>query len=653
MEEINFSQKLYKHVPSMLSIPELGQLEVGLSRMCLLDITGGFLTLREGLWNEVGIRARDIFYGAGIEGAKSFLEKLIEAKQITPDESGLKEALAEYSSAGFGVYSLIECDLQNGYIKVLGSNCFEAWGHKEKKLLDHDTVCDYSRGVIAGFMMVIESFVNPEVAKDLYCVENKCSVKNHEFCSFVVAPSSKLLEEGLKIPKQTQPLKYYLKAKTNSLQRTLKRLKAIEDISSACSSLVTSDLSNVSNMVLASFCELTGADYGVLFLMDGPDKTIRLDTAYGFPNSFVDTYNSFKFTLDGEAVNESWPSVRSILNKQLVLIKDSAFTKVNFSKFFIDSVKPNKVMAVASVPLIVNGRAIGAITKYYIKHHDFDDEEISFMKTTANIISSTLERNHLLDMAKKTEKDLAHANEGLKHTNQELDSFVYISSHDLREPLRTIESFVGIVQDQLNKNLTDDQNDYFQRIVKATHRMRSLIEDLTNLSRASRGSKEKENKEVDLNVLLMEVQFELTAFVEKNNAKILLLDKLPNVMGSKEKISSVFKNLIANGIKFNTSRKKEIKIYISEDLNFDPKKLCICVEDNGVGINKDYHKKIFDLFQRLHSQDEYEGTGAGLAIVKKILEKYGCEIWIDSKEGNGSKFYFTLPRYDSNAEYII
>ena len=430
-------------------------------------------------------------------------------------------------------------------------------------------------------------------------------------------------------------------------ERTFKRLKAIEDISYACSTLFTSDLVAASYKVLKPFCELTGADYGLVFLLKQPNKQLFVEATYGLPEKYREIRNEKKIlTLDSEDIDDNWPSIRAMLKKQIIVIKDIDHTNVTFSKFFLDIVKPNRIRSAAAVPIVINDKAVGVIAKYFLWPHVFDEEEISFMKTTANIITNTIERNFLLESAKKSEKELAQANEVLKQVNKELDSFVYIASHDLREPLRTIESFAGIVQDKLSSNPDEETDDYLGRIVKATQRMRRLIEDLTVLSRASRETKEKEDENVNLNILLTEVQFELTAFIQNKNAKILIPDRLPNVRGSKEKIASVFKNLITNGIKFNKSEKPEVIVRLADDVNFDPAKVCICVEDDGIGIEKDFHNKIFGLFQRLHTKEEYEGTGAGLAIVKKILEKYSCEIWLESEKNKGSKFFFTLLRGD-------
>ena len=628
---------------SMTSFSKVGQLEIEMPRMGAFDVLGGFLTLKEGLRNEVGDKAKEIIYGAGYESAKSLLEKLIRSKILSPDETGLKEALLQYSLTGFGKFSIIDCDLSESFVNIIGNDCFESWAHKEKKLFHDEQVCDYSRGVLAGFVSAIYSFQNPSFIKELYCVETTCSLTSRDGCCFVVGQKTTFTEKGIKVPARSKPLKNQLRLKIASLERTLKRLRAIEDISYVCSNLVTSDIVTASHKVLKPFCELTGADYGVVLLLKNPDKQICLEATYGFPIGFKEQFNNeLMLTLRSENIHENWPSVRSMLKKQIVVIKDTSQMNVGFSKLFNDSIGQDKISSVASVPLVINDKAVGAITKYFVKPHVFDKEELSFMKTTANIITSTIERNYLLEVAKKSESELAQANEVLKQVNQELDSFVYIASHDLREPLRTIESFVSIIQDKLAKNLFPHQQDYLFRIVKATQRMRKLIEDLTHLARATRDTKSKENELVDLNTILTEVQFELTAFVENKNAEIIPLDKLPQVIGSKEKVSSVFKNIIANGIKFNTSDKPKIEIYLAEKVH-DPATVCICIKDNGIGIEKEYHDKVFGLFQRLHPQEEYEGTGAGLAIVKKIIERYNGEIWLESEPGKGSKFYFTLP----------
>lgn len=421
---------------------------------------------------------------------------------------------------------------------------------------------------------------------------------------------------------------------TSSKTETLRRLKALEDISYTCSNLFSSNLREIGDQVLEYSCKLTGADYGLLFFQDPSCMHVLVAASYGLNCNFRETYNNkLRFRLGFEEAGEVRPSFRAMLSKEIIILYEA--DKLNIgSSFFRKCTYPNKVSSLISIPIIIDGKAVAAISQYFIEAHDFNEEELSFIKTTANIITSTIERNQLLEKAQKS-------NEELKFINKELDSFVFIASHDLREPLRTIESFVKILEHKLNSKLDFEDNYYLTKLVWATQKERKLIEDLTLLSRAT---KDTINSDVvDLNIVLKEVKFELAKMIEEKNAEIVVIEKLPCVSGNKEKVASIFKNLISNGIKFNKSQKPCVKVYVDNDANFDPDKISVCFEDNGIGIKEEHFEKIFNLFQRLHSEDEYEGTGAGLAIVKKILEKYGCKIWLESEEEKGSRFFVTLP----------
>src|SRR3989338_4364710 len=324
----------------------------------------------------------------------------------------------------------------------------------------------------------------------------------------------------------------------NAETETLRRLKTLEDISYACSNLFTSNLKEICNQVLEYSARLTGADYGLLFFQDPSCMHILVAASYGLNCNFAETYNNkLRFKLGFEEQGEVRPSFRAMLSREIIILHEA--DKLNIgSGFFRKCTYPNKISSLISIPIIVNGKAVAAISQYFIKPHDFSEEEISFIKTTANIITSTIERNLLLEKAHRS-------NEELQLVNKELDSFVFIASHDLREPLRTIESFVRILEHKLNKKLDSEDNYYLKKLIYATQKERKLIEDLTLLSRATKNAVESEV--VDLNIVLKEVKFELTAFIQEKNAEIILSEKLPCVTGNKEKIASIFKNLLLNG----------------------------------------------------------------------------------------------------------
>ena len=225
----------------------------------------------------------------------------------------------------------------------------------------------------------------------------------------------------------------------------------------------------------------------------------------------------------------------------------------------------------------------------------------------------------------------------LMRSLKEVEQFAFIASHDLQEPLRTISNFVNLLQEEYNGKLDKDADEYLNFISGAATRMQLLIKDLLNYSRIGRN----ENKtSIDCNVLVRDVLSDLATAIEESNAEIHT-GKLPVVRGYTSDLKSLFQNLISNAIKF---RKKDVRPVIRITAESKEKEWLFAIQDNGIGISRNYYDKIFTIFQRLHAKEEYPGTGIGLAQTKKIVELHGGQIWIDSEPGNGSTFYFTIPR---------
>jgi PAS domain S-box-containing protein len=226
----------------------------------------------------------------------------------------------------------------------------------------------------------------------------------------------------------------------------------------------------------------------------------------------------------------------------------------------------------------------------------------------------------------------------LKRINEDLQNFTFTVSHDLKEPLRNISSLATYLKRDYQDKLDDMGNEFLDMLVTSVSTMSQLVDDLLTLSRI--GRKHVDFSFVDLNSLVSEVLTDIQNYVKERNAEVRY-ENLPKAMVQKTWIKQVFQNLITNGIKFNDSPRPIVDITY-KDHNFFYE---FIVKDNGIGIPAEYREKIFKLFERLHSTEEYGGTGAGLAIVKKIVKEHRGDIWVESEEGAGSTFHFTIEKF--------
>lgn len=226
----------------------------------------------------------------------------------------------------------------------------------------------------------------------------------------------------------------------------------------------------------------------------------------------------------------------------------------------------------------------------------------------------------------------------LKRSNEELQQFAYVASHDLQEPLRTISSFTQLIERRYKDKLDSNADEFIDYIVMATQRMQQMIIDLLEYSRVM--TKGGEFKEMDANKALDNALFNLNGIIGECNAEITH-DELPKIVADQGQITKVFQNLISNSIKFK-KRNNPPKIHISAFKDEKNNEFVFSVQDNGIGMDLQYVERIFTIFQRLHTMDEYLGTGIGLSIVKRIIERHGGRIWVESELGKGSTFYFAI-----------
>lgn len=238
--------------------------------------------------------------------------------------------------------------------------------------------------------------------------------------------------------------------------------------------------------------------------------------------------------------------------------------------------------------------------------------------------------------SKLYEKELKRTLDELRRSNQELEQFAYVASHDLQEPIRMVSTYTSMLEKQLKDKLDDKSKQYMFFLTDGAKRMHNLINDLLAYSRVS--SKSQPNVPVDLKNLMDEVLRDLNLIITESGAEITF-NKLPVIKADPSQLRLVFQNLIQNAVRFRGEEKPLIRIKAERKSN----EWLFTIRDNGLGIDPEYHDRIFVIFQRLYEKEKYPGTGIGLSICKKIIERYGGRIWVESALGKGSAFYFTLP----------
>lgn len=262
-------------------------------------------------------------------------------------------------------------------------------------------------------------------------------------------------------------------------------------------------------------------------------------------------------------------------------------------------------------------------------------------------VAQDVTARHALEAAFRDKNQrLGVANAELSRKIKELDEFSHVVSHDLKEPLRTLTSFSDFLISDYGDRLDSVGKEYVQYIVEASRRMRTLIEDLLELSRA--GKVTADLRCVKLDKVLGVVKADLGELVRSTGAEIEIAVALPEVWGDRDRLVQLFMNLVSNGLKYN--RDKAPKVSVREVPSTLAGMVTIVVQDNGIGIDPQFHSRVFQLFRRLHTREEYEGTGAGLAICQKIVQAHGGNLWVESELNHGSKFFVQLSRPQDGRE---
>lgn len=331
----------------------------------------------------------------------------------------------------------------------------------------------------------------------------------------------------------------------------------------------------------------------------------RMEKIFGLePGTFAGSQKAFE-----DMINEEDLSYINKLNKQSI-IKDSPYEMILRTKPI-----RGKIRYLSCKALI---------------HKDANGKAVSVTGISVDVT----------DLKESTDQLILKLNEELLRSNRELENFAYVASHDLQEPLRMVTSFTQLLEMQYGDNLDSRAHEYINYAVDGAKRMYELLNGLLTYSRIN--TKGDEFTEVDLNKTIEVVKKNLRLIIKERKA-IIRTRHLPLVSADENQMIHLFQNLISNGIKFS---KGAPKISISSKTEKD--QYILSVSDKGIGIEKIYFEKVFKIFQRLMPRDQYEGTGIGLALCKRIVERHGGNIWVESKPGKGSTIFFTLPKTSSS-----
>lgn len=365
-------------------------------------------------------------------------------------------------------------------------------------------------------------------------------------------------------------------------------------------------------------------DICLTFQLDG-GSLVFLNENYDFPSQYF-----YPETTQVNHLVEDIPSLFTKI-KDLELIKQNNIEESFSQDFFIVQ---NKIKSLLASPIHSHGELKAVLILWHQEViTDWDSVEENSLNLISNIIVNALD-NYSLNRA------LEARNQELKRSNEELEQFAHVASHDLQEPLRTIASFSDLLVAEYQDVLDQEGREYLEFIFSASSQMKLLIQDLLSLSRVQQ--KPCLFTLVNVNELVQNVLDLLSVKVREKGA-VIICDSLPIVAGDQIQLLQLWQNLLNNALKFGDKSSLLIKITVESREDH----WLFSVSDNGIGIAPEYQEKIFVIFQRLNSRHEYDGTGIGLTLCRKILTRHGGKIWVQSELGEGSTFFFTIPKVNS------
>jgi len=301
------------------------------------------------------------------------------------------------------------------------------------------------------------------------------------------------------------------------------------------------------------------------------------------------------------------------------------------------------MVSMLRVPLVAKSEMLGVLTFFTKVEHRFTPEEMDFLTSLGGQAAIAIHNAQLYEETTAAKGEVEEANQTLKkqalelaRSNTELEQFAYVASHDLQEPLRMVASYTQLLAKRYTGRLDGDADEFIAYAVDGVTRMQTQIQDLLSYSRV--GKKERDFESTDCAAVLDRALANLKVAVEESGARVTS-DPLPSVMGDGNQLTQLLQNLVGNAIKFRNHERTLIHVSARRE----GKEWIFSVRDNGIGFEPQFAERIFIIFQRLHAKGEHPGTGIGLAVCKKIVERHNGRIWAEAEPGKGATFYFTIP----------
>ncbi len=381
------------------------------------------------------------------------------------------------------------------------------------------------------------------------------------------------------------------------------------------------DIYEIASEITGSIADYLETNDCVIYILDEKKKCLEQIAAYGQKiNSSQEIESKIEISL-GKGV------VGAVAKNGISeIINDTSLDK----RYIVDD---EQRFSEITVPIIYDGKVIGIIDSEHISKNYFNQKQLETLQSIASIVSMQLKSAINLREKQKVELKNKLLLEKLERSNDELQEYAHIVSHDLKSPLRSLNALVTWIKEDNEGKLDTTSLDNIQLIESTLEKMEILISDI--LSYSSIDSDKSENRKVDINSVIDDIK--QIHFIP-DNISIIVNNQLPIVFGERAKLQQLFQNLISNAIKFNDKEKGIITIDFMEKKSFYQ----FSIKDNGLGIEKKYHDKIFKIFHSLNKSKD--SSGIGLSIVKKIVDLYQGEIWLESELNEGTTFHFTLKK---------